>query len=93
MGKGIMVQSTWYKHIGKGLCTNVKKEFYKDHNEDTMDAEKCAIHCNDERECLYFSVNANANKCRTYNPKSGKCTSSGAQDYEIYKSRFNYASY
>ena len=100
-----MVQSIWYQHIGKGLCTNVNTGYYTDHNEDTVDAEKCAIHCNEERnihvqgerECVYFSINANANKCRMYKPKkcalnACKCTADDAQDYDIYKSTFYYAS-
>ena len=75
-----------YEHMGTGHCTN---GFYKGWNDDAdyaiMDAEKCAMLCNEEPECLYFAVKP-MNTCSRYNSIAGECPIDGSEDdHELYK--------
>jgi hypothetical protein len=76
-----------YNHKGKGHCFH---GFYKGWTQDadhaTMDAEKCATHCNEEPECLYFAVRP-LKTCSRYNSGAGDCPSNGNQDHELYKKK------
>ena len=73
--------------MGEGACTT--SGYYKGLEDDadhaTMDAEKCAIHCNKEPECLYFAV-LNSKTCSRYNPGDGNCIKDGRNDgYQLYR--------
>ena len=74
-----------YVHMGKGFCpTGYYKGWEEDADHAIMDAEKCAIHCNQEPECLYFAVKPFFT-CSRYNSGAGDCPLSGDQDHELYK--------
>ena len=84
-----------YTHMGKGYCPS---GYYKGWTDDAdhaiMDVEKCAIHCNQEPECLYFAVNP-LFTCSRYNSDAGycqhhlsicsTCPSTGNQEHELYR--------
>ena len=74
-----------YTHMGKGYCPS---GYYKGWTDDAdhaiMDVEKCAIHCNQEPECLYFAVNP-LFTCSRYNSDAGDCPLVAEQDHELYK--------
>ena len=74
-----------YEHMGTGYCSS---GYYKGWEDDadhaTMDAEKCAIHCNEEPECLYFAVKP-LNTCSRYNSGAGDCTIVSDETHELYK--------
>ena len=74
-----------YEHKGKGYCPH---GYYRGWDDDTdsaiMDAEKCAKHCNEEAECLYFAVKPR-NTCSRYNSEAGDCIAKDAKDHELYK--------
>ena len=79
-----------YEHMGKGYCPS---GYYKGWTDDAdhakMNAEKCAIHCNKEPECLYFAVKL-LHTCSRYNSMAGDCPTNGAQDHELYKKAGTY---
>ncbi len=74
-----------YEHMGIGYCASgYYKGWGNDADHATMDAEKCAVHCNEEPECLYFAVKP-LNTCSRYNSGAGDCPMNSAQDHELYK--------
>ena len=70
----------------KGNCpSGYYKGWAMDADHATMDAEKCAIHCNEEPECVYFAVKP-FTTCSRFNSDAGDCPSTGGhQDLELYK--------
>ena len=85
-----------YKHKGKGYC---RRGYYKGWTQDAdhaiMDEEKCAKHCNEEPDCLYFAVKPLVT-CSRYNKDAGNCESdkmSSTQhelSHELYKKNRTY---
>ena len=75
-----------FAHMGKGYCPH---GYYRGWADDTdsavVDAERCAKHCNEEPECLYFAVKP-GNTCSRYNSEAGDCLAKVAhKDHELYK--------
>jgi hypothetical protein len=71
--------------MGKGFCpSGYYKGWGHDADHATMDAEKCAIHCNEEPDCLYFAVKP-LGTCSRYNDGAGDCISNNILDHELYK--------
>ena len=82
-----------YEHKGKGYCpSGYYRGWVEDADHATMDAEKCAIHCNEEPECLYFAVKP-LNTCSRYTSDAGDCPSNGVQDHELYKKLGTYTTH
>ena len=74
-----------YHLMGKGHCVSgYYKGWTNDPDHATMDAEKCAIHCNEEPECMYFAVKP-LNTCSRYNSGAGKCPMKDEPHHELYK--------
>ena len=74
-----------YNHMGKGHCdSGYYKGWGNDADQATMDAEKCAVHCNEEPECVYFAVTPK-HTCSRYNSGAGDCPSNDNQYHELYK--------
>ena len=71
--------------MGKGYCpSGYYKGWSNDPDHATMDAEKCAIHCNKEPECLYFAVKP-LNTCSRYNSGAGDCPMKDESSHYLYK--------
>ena len=74
-----------YNHMGKGHCdSGYYKGWGNDADQATMDAEKCAVHCNEEPECVYFAVNP-LYTCSRYDINAGDCPSNLDVNHELYK--------
>ena len=79
--------------MGKGYCpTGYYRGWDLDADHATMDAEKCAILCNEEPECLYFSVRP-FKTCSRYNSGAGDCPIKSKQHHELYKKIGKYTMY
>ena len=74
-----------YEHMGKGFCVHgYYKGWTDDADSNIMDYEKCAAHCDEEPECLYFSLKP-MQTCSRYNSDAGECETGGQDDHELYK--------
>ena len=76
--------------MGKFVCpSGYYKGWTDDADHATMDAEKCAVHCNKEPECLYFAIKP-FQTCSRFNSGAGDCPLEENPDHELYKKMGTY---
>ena len=80
-----------YEHMRPGHCGDGYYRGWDDDEDHTiMDAEKCAMLCDKEPECVYFAVKP-MNTCSRYKSSAGECQMDGDEDdHELYKKRGTY---